>query len=495
MKTIKAYLFPSIMLITSLAMAGIAAYISVSGLSKLFAGAGATVLLMTGIIEFSKVVITTYLHKSDFSKKNLLLNIPLAIITVIIMLVTSLGVYGFLANGYTITAGHLDKNKGQIEIIESKIKTYENKIEGLESRKENNTNRSNKLTDLRVQQETRIDSLYKKEWYRSARKVEAQVAESNKEIQRLMGKNAEADSLIQIENEKIGELRNQIIDLNNSDINAELGPLMYIASLTGLEMDHVINYIILILIFIFDPAAVLMLVAANHMFDDAKRKLKEKSVDNNKGQMVGEDETFVPYYFPSFSGSTIQSVSVTDPSDAEKESIKESIEGVLLTGTTGYSEISEEKTELEEKAEKFFKEKEKKKEEFLDMIEEKNKEIVETEGKVEVSEEVFEIERGSDESIEIVEEELDPEYKETLYVNLAKALFEDGEIERGQRFHSYDDFVKKCRKRGINSPEKLIRDFVTTCLLLKIIVDDEEGYKVANKSLEQALKLILLVEE
>lgn len=515
MKKIKAYLFPSIMLITSLAMAGIAAYISVSGLSKLFAGAGATVLLMTGIIEFSKVVITTYLHKSDYSRKNLLLNIPLTIATVVIMGVTSLGVYGFLANGYTVTAGHLDKNKGQVEILESKIKTFDTKIEGLKKRKENNSSRSNKLTDLRAQQETRIDSLYKKGWYRSARKVESQVAESNEEIQRLMNKNAEADSLIQVENEKIGEIRNQIIDLNNSDVNAELGPLKYISNITGLTMDNVINYIILVLIFIFDPTAVLMLVAANHMFDKAKKKLDEKGTnepglkDEEKiisfAKKVEESVPFIkagapkgefnyiPYEYqypsPVISGATMEDVVVTDSGTTEE---------CLLTGTTGYSEVSseslEEKVDLEEKAEKFFEEKEKKKEEFLEMVEEKNKEIKgykEDEG---VSEDVFEIERGSDDSVEKVEE-IDLEYKETLYINLAKTLFKDGEIKKGERFDSYDDFILKCRQNNIVSPEKVIRDFVTTCVLLKIIVDDDEGYKVANKTLEKALKLIMLVEE
>ncbi len=548
MKKIKAYLFPSIMLITSLAMAGIAAYISVSGLAKLFAGAGATVLLMTGIIEFSKVVITTYLHKSDYSRKNLLLNIPLTIATVVIMGVTSLGVYGFLANGYTVTAGHLDKNKGQVEILESKIKTFNTKIEGLEIRKKNNSSRSNKLTDLRAQQETRIDSLYKKGWYRSARKVESQVAESNEEIQKLMNKNAESDSLIQVENEKIGEIRNQIIDLNNSDVNAELGPLKYISNITGLNMDNVINYIILVLIFIFDPTAVLMLVAANHMFDKAKKKLYEKgtsepelkdeekivsfakeveeSVPFIKSDAKKGEVNYIPYEYkypsPVISGATMENVEATDPSSAETESIKESIEEVLLTGTTGYSELSsessEEKTDLEEKTEKFFEEKEKKKEEFIEMVEEKNKEFTKElsaeytgstkEDQVDLinsivsgSAEVFSgsSKLGGENIIDavqdILEEELNPDYKETLYVNLAKTLFKDGEIKKGERFDSYDDFILKCRENNIVSPEKVIRDFVTTCVLLKIIVDDDEGYKVANKTLDQSLKLILLVEE
>ena len=128
------------------------------------------------------------------------------------------------------------------------------------------------------------------------------------------------------------------------------------------------------------------------------------------------------------------------------------------------------------------------------MVEEKNREIEESKEDEEVSEEVFEIERGSDESVEIVEE-IDLEYKETLYINLAKTLFKDGEIKKGERFDSYDDFILKCRENNIVSPEKMVRDFVTTCVLLKIIVDDDEGYKIANKTLDQALKLILLVEE
>ena len=98
MKKIIPYLFPSVILLTAVGLAAVAAFISVSGLSKLFAGAGSTILLMTGMIEFSKLITTTYLHKNPVRKNNLTLTVPLYIFTVGIMAITSAGVYGF--SGY-----------------------------------------------------------------------------------------------------------------------------------------------------------------------------------------------------------------------------------------------------------------------------------------------------------------------------------------------------------------------------------------------------------
>jgi len=476
MRKLKAYLFPTTMLLTALIMAAIAAFISVSGLAKLFAGAGSAVLLMTGAVEFSKVVMTTYLHKVSYLK-NLLLNIPMTIFVVATMAVTSLGVYGFLANGYTITAGQLDKNKGDISLVENKIKNHETKIEGLQSQKDNSNNRANKLTDLRAQQETRIDSLYKKGWYKSARKVEAQIKESNKEIHKLMDKSSNADSLIQIENEAIGELRNKIIDLNNSDVNAEIGPLKYIANLTGLGMDNVINYIILVLIFIFDPAAILMLIAANNMLDSAKEELEKP-----------------------------EPVPPVEPEVIEEE-VKEDKENIEEISEEYSVETEEEKSEVEAKAEKFFEEKEKNRETFKEMVEEKNKElevveeaedeqineaeeahVQEVEEMMGSEDEIKEYFNGQDEAVS-EEGEDEEETKETRYIKLLNALFHDGEIKQGDTLPTYTEFTVTLDERGIRYNEKMIRDFLAACNLVHVI-DTAKDKRKALKDLEQATKII-----
>lgn len=483
MKKLKAYLFPSIMLFTSLAMAAIAAYISVSGLGKLFAGAGAIVLLMTGIIEFSKVVITTHLHNSGYKKDNWLINIPLTIITVIIMGVTSLGVYGFLANGYTVTSGELDKNKGQIELVENKIKNHRTKIEGLKEQKTNYNDRSKKLTDLRTQQETRVDSLYARRWYNSARKVENQIKEANIEIKSLMKKSANADSLIQVENEAIGELKNKIIDLNNSEVNAELGPLKYIADLTGLPMDNVINYIILVLIFIFDPAAVLLLIAANKALEKAKEEVNKPEPEKFTVPIVVDEEIEedIDQEFNELAELAVETESEPEETTEVEEVVEEPVEEIVEEDVEneGYPELEEEKstfvtdgdekllvtgltapTEVSEKAERFFEEKEKGREQFKELVLQKNQELAP-----------------------------DSIAKDTLYLKLLKVLYKNGEINKGDSLPSFEEFEKDLNEQGIKCSEKTLRDFLAGCNLIHVI-DTSKGKRQALKSFEEARDII-----
>ena len=291
-----------------------------------------------------------------------------------------------------------------------------------------------------------------------------------------MKRSYDADSLIQVENESIGDLKNSIIDLKNSDVNAEIGPLKYISDLTGLPMDNVINYIILVLIFIFDPAAILMLIAANNMFDGAKKQLEELEVDpiEEKPLNLTDEENYFDDLeglyvenkikeqsdLPSFSGATIQEISE---------------EGYVIA----YSGSTEEKSELENKAERFFEEKEKKKEEFLELIEEKNKEL---ETPVEVNVENIDL-----------NEEISEEVRDTLYTKFIKILFKDGEIKKGDTLPSYEEFEKLLSETKIRYNEKLIRDFLTTCILLKIIPKKGGVNRKALKSLDEARRVILLI--
>jgi len=115
------------MLILALTVAGCAAYFSVWGLSQLFAGASTAVIIMATTLEVGKVVTTTALH-TYWHKLAKGLKFYLTISVAILMVITSVGIYGFLSNAYQSTANKLEIHEGQLGVLEAKKQTFEKTI-------------------------------------------------------------------------------------------------------------------------------------------------------------------------------------------------------------------------------------------------------------------------------------------------------------------------------------------------------------------------------
>ena len=127
-KTIQRYTFPSIIALSALSVSASAAFYSVSGLSKLFAGATFEVIIMAGSLEVSKLVIASLLYQY-WDTINKLLRTYLTVAAIILVLITSMGIYGFLSAAYQETYQKLTVQQNQIEFLENKSKFYEDDIE------------------------------------------------------------------------------------------------------------------------------------------------------------------------------------------------------------------------------------------------------------------------------------------------------------------------------------------------------------------------------
>jgi hypothetical protein len=102
-----------------------------------------------------------------------------------VMMITSMGIYGFLSDAYSKTSIELQKIEGQISLIEKQQEQKKVQIAGIDEIKVSKSDRIVTLNDLRGQQETRIDSLYSKGWYSSAKKAQLLIDQSTDEIQKL----------------------------------------------------------------------------------------------------------------------------------------------------------------------------------------------------------------------------------------------------------------------------------------------------------------------
>jgi len=127
-KNIKKGLFPFIIAFSALSVSGSAAFYSVFGLSKLFAGAQFEVIIMAGSLEVAKLVIASLLYQY-WDTINKLLRLYLTIAATILVLITSMGIYGFLSAAYQDTYANLLVNDNKIEFLEEKAKFYEDDIQ------------------------------------------------------------------------------------------------------------------------------------------------------------------------------------------------------------------------------------------------------------------------------------------------------------------------------------------------------------------------------
>lgn len=265
--------FGHLLLISALTVAGCAAFFSVFGLSQLFAGASIAVIIMASSLEFSKVVAASFLHKYWTSVPKSL-RVYLTIGVIVLVTITSAGIYGFLSSAYQKTAANLEVHNGQVEILEGKAAQFQSKVDANKLLIESRTKRINQLNDLRNGQETRLEDR------RSANATRRDISSSNTEIRDL---NANID-VLNGENSKlldsVAKYNMQKLETtSNSKVAGEVGPLKYLANLTGMPMDNVVNYFILLLVFVFDPLAIALVIGTTWVFEKKRKEALNDNID------------------------------------------------------------------------------------------------------------------------------------------------------------------------------------------------------------------------
>ena len=308
LKSIKERIFPFIIALSALAVSGSAAFYSVSGLSKLFAGATFAVIIMAASLEISKLVIASLLYQY---RKSLpfLLKSYLTIACVVLILITSMGIYGFLSAAYQETAALAGNVDAQIALIETKRDNIKEQVivytEEKTSINESITGLRNGLSNNVIQYTDTLGNV-----------ITTQSSSTRKALTKQLDQIIERQTVV---NTKLDELNTQLFDYeteivevsNAANISGELGPLKYLAGLTGIPMDKIINVLLLVIIFVFDPLAIALVVAANFAFEKIGGKRKE---DKDEFKIIHEIEKEVIKEVP---------VEVEVEKIVEKEVIKE----------------------------------------------------------------------------------------------------------------------------------------------------------------------------
>lgn len=254
----------------SVILAGTAAFFSIAGLAKLFAGAATAVMVMASALELSKLIIASFLYQywNTIAKS---LKAYLIIATLIIMTITSIGIYGFLSaayqntkNAYDLTATYSDSLNAKKAFYETYIITYQKQID-------QRSTRLDQLNSIRNSQENRLNTETGSSYQntKSSRLTDQQISTVTVELERL-------NSIVLNYTDSINKISIAATQSKlQNNLTSDLGPLQFISDILKVSMDSVVNALIVLFIIVFDPLAITLVLAYNFM----KGKFKDNVLE------------------------------------------------------------------------------------------------------------------------------------------------------------------------------------------------------------------------
>ena len=232
--------------LSAISISVIAAGYSIVGLATLFAGAVVPIIAMGSALEVGKLVAASWLYHNWDSDVPRLLKGYLFGAIIVLIFITSLGIFGFLSKAHLDQVKPVSGNNIKIELLDKQIKQQSLIIERAEKQ----------ISLLDKALEVYIDKEYVTRGLKERKKQEEERNTLNEAI------NNASDKIAELTNQKAS------LSLEQNKIEAEVGPIKYVAELIYGEQaqdnfDKAVRFVILILIFVFDPLAVLLLIAAN----------------------------------------------------------------------------------------------------------------------------------------------------------------------------------------------------------------------------------------
>jgi hypothetical protein len=274
--------------ITALALSGIAAYYSVIGLAQIFPGSYWPIVIMGSVLEVAKLVTVSWVYnnwKTTFSA----LKLYFLVAVVLLMAITSMGIFGYLSKAHIEHSSAIVPQAAKVEIYDEKIKVIQSQIE------RNNKNLS--------QYDEAVDQIMgRSKDERGAERANQVRKAQQKDRKRIANENARLQKEMQtLTEEKLP------LSLEVRKAESDLGPIKYVAEVVyGTQdrdiIDKAVRLVIFIIIVVFDPLAVLLLIAANQTYkqnkesDTEKQVIKKKKNDTTKSKWSAPNRSLESFF-------------------------------------------------------------------------------------------------------------------------------------------------------------------------------------------------------
>ena len=298
---------------TALGLSACAAYYSVMGLVAIFASAVVPIFIMGTLLEASKLVVASWLYR-NFKEVPVLLKTYFTIALVILMMLTSMGIFGYLSKAHLDQAVPSGDVAAKLALIDEKIKTEKENVNA--SRKE--------LTQLDAQVDQTL-----------SRTTEANGAEraisirrsQQKDRQRILNEIGTSQTKIAKYNEERAPIASEV-----RKVEAEVGPIKYIAALIYGDnpgddiLEKSVRWVIIMIVSVFDPLAVLLLIAANWQ---QKREKEGEDVYIDEGELPDAPEELLYPVVEPISNPVSWTTTTTEYVEPEMESTEVKLEDDL----------------------------------------------------------------------------------------------------------------------------------------------------------------------
>ena len=287
-------IFAYLILFSSLSLAAVAAYFSIIGLTAIFPGAFWSIVVMGGALEVGKLVTAVWLHR-NWKKSAKTIKFYLTFAVLILSGITSMGIFGFLSQSHIEQESGSYQYVAQLNLLNNKIESIESKKLSLNEQKKNNQlkeedfNLLSRLNDRLKMLDEAVSEVRNKGGFSVSSKLKALSESQLQERQSITTQKGDIQNRVEKYRVKIEEeifpnlekLEEELLSLNldkskiESEVKkleAEIGPVKYIAEIVsdfgGPEVDapKAVRIVILILIFVFDPLAILLVVSASITF-------------------------------------------------------------------------------------------------------------------------------------------------------------------------------------------------------------------------------------
>ena len=424
-------ILPYLVVVSAISVSLSAAFYSVTGLGKMFSGASLQVMIMMGSLEIAKLVLASLLYQY-WGRLNKALKFYYFVALFVLMMITSAGIYGYLSSAYSETANKVENIDKQVKVLDVKREMFQTQLNDSRSEKERITSNITELTkgvsNNFVQSRDKKGNIITTSSSANRKVYEEQLKSSQKRRDDiLLTETALNDSITKIDLKKL--------DLEtNTDLAGEVGPLKYIAKLTGSSMDQVINWFIIALMLVFDPLAVSLVVGANVIFGDKnkeKEKLEKVKLIDSKIQKFEEREKEFNQLNQEFESK------LKEIEESESKSL-DRISDRIKEADEREKEINDLNEQIRIKAEEInlnFQTKEKSFESYVDS------EKLELEGKrLELEDLQKDLNLKSDNYRELILKE-EEEYKSKLEEKRKKIEHDGGALKRERK--DFNDFKKK----------------------------------------------------
>ena len=273
--------------ISALFVAFNAAFFSVSGLSKLFAGAAFSVIVMASSLELAKLITAGYLY-NYWDKINKSFRLYLSGAVIILILITSLGIYGFLTSAFQDTFNQFSIKEKQLAFLEQKEKFWGDDVIRYDEELKRISSNISTLSNAKSQSIQVRDTSVVGGVRTTISTAELRISQKRIEVEEENRKGVQSKR--EVAADSLQGIQLKILDLESMEgVSSELGPLEYLSGLLDRPMDVIINWFILIIIFVFDPLAVALVIAFNNaiMVD---RGIVKKDKVVRKRELYGEDD-------------------------------------------------------------------------------------------------------------------------------------------------------------------------------------------------------------